>query len=177
MSDAMEAHSDDASEAREMPSQNILALLAATLISRKTLSFKESLDAAFELWILAGKKLTDERSKEEVYQHPQITLPDDLIPAVFPVSFDHFLKLVVRGNIADRAKKFRDYLTEFEDGIFGTKLCEKERIAYLNRLKTEGFKNERSWRLTASNFLFWYRTRVSKSKKRNAEQRWGKKAP
>ncbi len=90
------------------PTTAQLASLAATLAKNTTLSSKQLVNQALEIWEAARELLSRPNSTQEVSESRRLPTPKG-----YPITLDNFLNLMVpklKGRTGDRAALFRQYL-------------------------------------------------------------------
>jgi len=163
-----------------LPTADTLALIAATVSKGIDLEPRLAVDHALKLWKSAREKLAgDVKEPAPVPQEPAPapkesapvpkhvetiqTTDGGSLPPAFPATFDEFLRLVVNGKtLADSTKRFRDFLRS-------NSATEAEADKRLANLAGEGFKDLKSWQVTALEYREWWESKQSPSASKAAE--------
>jgi hypothetical protein len=170
-----------------LPTADTLALIAANVSKGIDLEPRLAVDYALKLWKNAQEKLAGEikepapvpKEPAPVAKEPA-PIPKEPAPVpkadetmqksdgggllpTFPATFDTFLQMVVRGiALADSTKRFRDFLRS-------TSATEAEADKRLANLAGEGFKDAKSWKVTALEYREWRESHESASAGKPAE--------
>jgi hypothetical protein len=149
-----------------LPTADTLALIAANVAKGIDLEPRLAVDYAFKLWKNAREKLEGEIKKPaQVSDDTENIQKSDggYPPPTFPATFDTFLSMVVNGkNLADSTKRFRDFLRN-------NSATEGEAGKRLANLADEGFKDAKSWKVTALEYREWWESRGSQLASKPAE--------
>lgn len=133
--ESQEIQSDNTSY-QSCPTQEMLALMAATVRRDNHVEPALAVDYAFRLWESAGEKLIEKQQAASWLQSCLELEQEDYEgiqhPSKWPARFAHFLKLVVRAKTpADDTKRFRDFLR--------SRLAPEESCGRMKQLREKGF--------------------------------------
>ncbi|HTY86643.1 MAG TPA: hypothetical protein VMB80_04195 [Candidatus Acidoferrum sp.] len=155
-----------------LPTADTLALIAANVAKGIDLEPRLAVEYALKLWKSAQEKLGGEIKEPALVSDAPAPVPKATAPVpkadatirksdggsplpTFPATFDAFLRLVVNGKtLADSTKRFRDFLRS-------NSASEAEADKRLANLAGEGFKDAKSWQVTALEYRDWWASRES----------------